>query len=84
MAVQIYVGNITYGLREETLQELFEQYGEVSAVKIVKDRMTGRSRGFAFVEMPETEEAKKAIEKLNGSELEGRTIKVDEARPRRE
>lgn len=84
MAVQIYVGNLNYRMREDSLRELFEQFGEVTSVKIVKDRMTGRSKGFGFIEMTENEEAEKAIEKLNGSEVEGRSIRVNVARPRRE
>lgn len=84
MAVQIYVGNLNYRMREDTLQELFEPFGEVISVKIITDRMTGRSKGFGFVEMSEKEEAEKAIEKLNGSEIEGRNIRVNVARPRKE
>ncbi|MFQ6108639.1 MAG: RNA recognition motif domain-containing protein [Candidatus Aminicenantales bacterium] len=84
MAIQIYVGNIAYRMREDTLRELFEQYGEVTSVKIIKDRMTGRSKGFGFVEMPDETQAEEAIAKLNGSEVEGRNIKVNVARPRRE
>jgi RNA recognition motif-containing protein len=84
MSFQIYVGNISYGMREDTLKELFEQYGEVTSVKIVKDRMTGRSRGFGFVEMSDKDEAEKAIEALNGTDVDGRNIRVNVARSRRE
>lgn len=84
MPVQIYVGNIAYGLREDDLRELFEQFGEVTSVKIIKDNITGRSKGFGFVEMLEKGDAEKAIAKLDGSEVEGRNIKVNVARPRRE
>ncbi|MFP4081161.1 MAG: RNA recognition motif domain-containing protein [Candidatus Aminicenantes bacterium] len=84
MAVQIYVGNLAYRMKEESLRELFEQFGEVTSVKIIKDRMTGRSRGFGFVEMAEQEEAEKAIQELNDTEVEGRNLKVNVARPRRE
>lgn len=84
MPVQIYVGNIAYRLSEDDLRELFEQFGEVTSVKIIKDTITGRSKGFGFVEMSEKEDAEKAIAKLNGSEVEGRDIKVNVARPRRE
>ena len=84
MSYQIYVGNISYGMREDTLRELFEQYGEVTSVKIVKDRMTGRSRGFGFVEMSDRDESEKAIEALNGTEVDGRNIRVNVARSKRE
>jgi len=84
MAVQIYVGNLAYRMREDTLKELFGQFGEVTSVKIITDRMTGRSKGFGFIEMTEKEEAEKAIQQLNGSEVEGRNIRVNVARPRRE
>ena len=84
MSYQIYVGNISYGVREDTLRELFEQYGEVTSVKIVKDRMTGRSRGFGFVEMSDRDESEKAIEALNGTEVDGRNIRVNVARSKRE
>lgn len=84
MSVQIYVGNLAYRMREDTLQGLFEQFGEVTEVKIIKDRLTGRSKGFGFVEMPDKEQADKAIQELNGSEVEGRNIRVNVARPRRE
>lgn len=84
MSFQIYVGNISYGMREDTLKELFEQYGEVTSVNIVKDRMTGRSRGFGFVEMSDRDEAEKAIEALNGTDVDGRNIRVNVARSKRE
>ncbi len=84
MSVQIYVGNLAYRMREDALRELFEQFGEVTDVKIIKDRLTGRSKGFGFVEMTDKEEAEKAIQKLDGSEVEGRNIRVNVARPRRE
>ncbi len=84
MSFQIYVGNISYGMREDTLKELFEQYGEVTSVNIVKDRMTGRSRGFGFVEMADKDEAEKAIEALNGTDVDGRNIRVNVARSKRE
>ncbi|MFQ5722700.1 MAG: RNA recognition motif domain-containing protein [Candidatus Aminicenantales bacterium] len=84
MSVQIYVGNLAYRMREDALRGLFEQFGEVTDVKIIKDRLTGRSKGFGFVEMTEKEDAEKAIQKLDGSEVEGRNIRVNVARPRRE
>lgn len=84
MSVQIYVGNIAYRMSEDALRDLFAQHGEVVSAKIVTDRISGKSRGFGFVEMADKEEAEKAIEKLNGSEMEGRNIRVNLARPRRE
>jgi len=84
MSVQIYVGNIAYRMSEDTLKDLFAQHGEVISAKIVTDRISGKSRGFGFVEMADKDEAEKAIEKLNGSEIEGRNIRVNMARPRRE
>lgn len=84
MAVQIYVGNLNYRMTEETLQELFAKYGEVVSAKIIKDKYSGRSKGFGFVEMENKEEGEKAIQELNDSEVEGRNIRVNFARPRRE
>ena len=78
---QIYVGNLPYRTGEEEVRELFSQYGEVNSVKLISDRETGRPRGFGFVEM-EDEGALKAIEALDGREFEGRTLRVNEARPR--
>jgi len=82
--VNIYVGNLSYDLSENELRQAFEEYGEVSSVKIITDRYTGRSRGFGFVEMPDDEQAKNAIDGLNGKELKGRQLNVNEARPRPE
>ena len=79
--MNIYVANISFRAREQDLKELFSQYGEVSSVKIVTDRETGRSRGFGFVEMPNDSEGKNAIAKLNGAELSDRNLVVNEARP---
>lgn len=78
---QIYVGNLPYRSGEDEVRELFAQYGEVNSVKLITDRETGRPRGFGFVEM-EDEGALKAIEALDGKEFEGRTLRVNEARPR--
>ena len=83
MSINIYVGNLNYDTREDGLRELFEGYGAVDSVKIITDQFTGRSRGFGFVEMTEREEGMKAIEELNAKEYEGRSLKVNEARPRR-
>ena len=78
--MNIYVGNLSYDTTEDGLRELFEQYGQVESVSVIKDRQTGRSRGFAFVIMPDDAEAQKAIEEANGQELGGRTLKVNQAR----
>lgn len=78
----IYVGNLSFKATEEDLRQAFAQYGEVAAVNLVKDRETGRSRGFAFVEMPDGEQAKQAIEHLNLADIAGRRVTVNEARPR--
>jgi RNA recognition motif-containing protein len=80
----IYVGNLAYRATEEEIREAFAQYGQVDSVQIIKDRETGRSRGFAFVEMSNAEQAKKAIEQLDSTEIGGRQVKINEARPRRE
>lgn len=84
MSVQIYAGNLSYRMTEDSLKELFEQHGEVTSVKIIRDRETGRAKGFGFVEMSDKEEAENAIKKLDGAEVEGRNIKVNFAKPRRE
>ncbi len=84
MPVQIYVGNLTYGMTEDSLRELFAPFGEVTSTKIIKDRLTDRSRGFGFVEMENKDEAETAIQKIDGTEVEGRNMKVNLARPRRE
>ena len=78
----IFVGNLSFGATEETLRSMFENYGTVERVSIVTDRETGRSRGFAFVEMTNAGEAERAIAALNGSDLGGRSINVNEARPK--
>jgi len=82
MSEQIYVGNLSYNMTEGSLRELFEQYGEVVSVKIIQDRMSGRSKGFGFVEMAKKEEAETAIQRINGTEVDGRNIKVNFAKPR--
>ncbi len=78
----IFVGNLDFGATDESLRGLFEQYGTVEKVEIIRDRDTGRSRGFAFVEMPDSEAADRAIAALNGTNLGGRAINVNEARPK--
>lgn len=82
--MNIYVGNLSYSTTDDSLRSLFEQHGEVSSAKVIENRETGRSRGFGFVEMPNDEEAKAAIDAINDTEFEGRTLKVNEARPRTE
>jgi len=82
MSKRLYVGNLNYTTTEATLSGLFEPFGEVLSVHVVTDRMTGQSRGFAFVEMAEREAAEKAIQQLNGRVVDGRSIRVAEARPR--
>ncbi|MGD2083660.1 MAG: RNA-binding protein [Chromatiales bacterium] len=78
----IYVGNLPYQLEEEELRETFSGFGEVTSAKIVMDRDTGKPKGFGFVEMAVDEEAEAAIEGLDGSDLKGRSIRVNKARPR--
>ena len=80
--MDIYVGNLSYDATEEDLKKMFEEFGEIEAVKIISDRYSGRSKGFGFVTMSNEEEAKAAIDALNGKEMMGREIKVNEARPR--
>ena len=80
--MNIYVGNLNYRIRENDLRNLMEQFGTVDSVKVVKDRETGRSKGFAFVEMQYDDEAKSAIEELNEKDFEGRKMVVKEAIPR--
>jgi len=81
MPKKLYVGNLGYETTEATLSELFGAIGEVVSVNLITDRMTGRSKGFAFVEMAEQSAAQQAINQLNGQEVDGRSIKVAEARP---
>jgi len=80
----IFVGNLDFNTSEEELRQLFESYGQVDRVSIMTDRDTGRSRGFGFVEMANAEDGEKAIAALNGSQLGGRTLNVNEARPKPE
>jgi RNA recognition motif-containing protein len=82
--MQIYVGNMNYRTSEDEINNLFSQYGEVSSVKLISDRETGRAKGFGFVTMENDAEAKKAIEELNEKEFEGRTLRINEAKPREE
>jgi RNA recognition motif-containing protein len=82
--MNIYISNINFKAREQGLQEVFEQFGEVSSVKIIKDKETGRSKGFGFVEMPNDEQGRQAIAQLNGTDYMERNLVVNEARPREE
>ena len=82
MSMKLYVGNFSFGTTEDDLQRLFSQVGSVESIAMVTDRDTGRSRGFAFVEMSSQSEGEAAIAKFNGSELDGRSLTVSEARPR--
>lgn len=80
--MNIYVGNLPYRFNEEMLKEKFSSFGEVSSVSIITDKMTGRSKGFGFVEMPSDDAARSAIKSLENWQAEGRSIKVNEAKPR--
>jgi cold-inducible RNA-binding protein len=80
----IFVGNLSFNTGEDELRQMFEQYGQVDRVSIMTDRDTGRSRGFGFVEMANAEDGEKAIAALNGAQLSGRTLNVNEARPKTE
>ena len=82
MATKLYVGNLSYNTTEDQLREAFAAVGEVESVALITDKHSGQSKGFAFVEMAKGDEAKTAIEQLDGKEMDGRTIKVSEARPR--
>jgi RNA recognition motif-containing protein len=82
MSFNIYVGNLSFDASEGELRDLFGQYGEVDTVKIISDQFTGRSRGFGFVEMSNREEGLKAVQELDSKELGGRSLKVNEAKPK--
>ena len=84
MAAKIYIGNLSFNTTNQDLVDMFGEYGTVQSVNIIEDRETGRSRGFAFVEMSSNEEAQKAISALNGKEIDGRSLTVNEAKPREE
>ncbi len=83
MSKQIYAGNLSYQMSDDALRSLFQQHGDVSAVKIIRYPDSGKSKGFGFVEMTNDNEADSAIEKLNGTDVEGRNIRVNVARPKR-
>jgi len=82
MTTNIYVGNLPYNLTEQDLRDAFERFGKVSSAKIVIDRETNRSKGFGFVEMPDRQEGEAAIKGMDGQPLNGRPLRVNEARPR--
>lgn len=81
MGKKLYVGNLSYSMDDQSLTNLFSSYGNVESARVITDRETGRSKGFAFVEMSDESEAQSAIEKLNGTEQSGRAINVSEAKP---
>jgi RNA-binding proteins (RRM domain) len=80
--MNIFIAGLNYNISDSELSELFAAYGEVSSARVIKDRQTGRSKGYGFAEMTDDEAAKKAIEELNGQEIKGRAIVVSEARPK--
>jgi RNA recognition motif-containing protein len=82
--MKIYVGNLSYSVTEEDLRQAFEAFGQVSSASIIKDKFSGQSKGFGFIEMPAKEEAETAISGMNGKDMKGRTLNVNEARPRSE
>jgi len=81
MAMKLYVGGLAYSVTDKELEELFAKHGKVTSTAVIKDRDSGQSKGFGFVEMAEDEEARKAISELNGTELSGRALTVNQARP---
>ena len=84
MAMKLYVGNLTYSVDSSALQEMFSGFGDVSSAQVVTDRDTGRSKGFGFVEFADAQAAKAAIDEMNGKDVNGRALTVNEARPREE
>ena len=82
--MNIYAGNLNYTLTEEALEKVFTEYGEVTSVKIIRDKYTDQSKGFGFIEMADDASAQKAIDELNGTEVNGRELRVNQARPPRE
>jgi cold-inducible RNA-binding protein len=80
--MNIYVGNLSYDTDDESLRSAFSAHGDIESAKVVRDRDTGRSRGFGFVEMPDAAQGQAAIDAMNGQDLDGRSLKVNEARPR--
>jgi len=84
MSAKVYVGNLAYSVTDDKLKELFSEYGEVSEAVVVKDKYSGRSKGFGFVTFSDEESAKKAISEMNEKDVDGRALKVNEAKPREE
>jgi len=82
--MNIYIGNLAYTVTEDELRDAFSEFGQVDSASIIIDKFSGRSKGFGFVDMPDSSEAREAIESLNDKDLNGRTIKVNEAKPREE
>src|SRR4051794_8464423 len=82
MGKKLYVGNLSYGITDGSLQQMFEEFGSVQSAQVIMDRDTGRSKGFGFVEMGSDQEAQAAIQAMNGKEVEGRPLTVNEARPK--
>ena len=82
--MNIYVGNLHYGLTEDDLKEVFAEYGDVTSVKIITDKFSGRSKGFGFIDMPNDLDGQKAIDELNDTDLKGRNMKVNQAREKTE
>ncbi len=82
--MNIYVGNLAYSVMENDLRSVFEFFGQIASINIIKDKFSGQSKGFGFVEMPSADEARSAINDLNGKEFKGRALSVNEARPRTE
>ena len=80
--MDIYVGNLAYSTNDESLKDAFSAYGEVTSARVVTDRMTGRSKGFGFVEMPDRAQAQAAIDALNGKDIDGRALRVNESQPK--
>ncbi len=82
--MNIYIGNLAYTVTEDDLRDAFSEFGEVESASVINDKFSGRSKGFGFVDMPNDSEAREAIESMNNKDLNGRTIKVNEAKPREE
>jgi RNA recognition motif-containing protein len=82
--MNIYIGNLAYSVTEDDLRDAFSEFGQVDSASIINDKFSGRSKGFGFVDMPNDSEAREAIESMNEKDLNGRTIKVNEAKPREE
>ena len=80
--MNMYVGNLTFSVNEDDLKEVFAEFGEIESIKVIKDKFSGQSKGFGFVEMPSNSEADKAIKALNGSPMKGQAMKVNQANPK--